>query len=110
MSTLHTRLLAIWSDVLGKPEIRVTDDFYELGGTSLRLIRVLGRIKAEFGIDIFHGDLLEAVTVESLASLMDKAGRDASKGDGPPDANRNRSSDAKVTNEPEGVCGGDRER
>ena len=74
MSTVHTRLLQIWSDVLGKPEIRLTDDFYELGGTSLRLIRVLGRIKAEFAIDVSHGDLLEAVTVESLALLMDKAG------------------------------------
>jgi acyl carrier protein len=73
MSTLHSRLLAIWSDVLGKPEIRVTDDFYELGGTSLRLIRMLGRIKAEFGIDVFYGDLLDSVTVESLALLMEKS-------------------------------------
>jgi len=81
MSTLHSRLLAIWSEVLGKPEIRVTDDFYDLGGTSLRLIRVLGRVKAELGVDVFYGDLLEAVTVESLASLIDKGTNGASQGE-----------------------------
>jgi|KBSMisStandDraft_5_1062788.scaffolds.fasta_scaffold79256_3 acyl carrier protein len=80
MST-HSRLLAIWSEVLGKPELRVTDDFYELGGTSLRLIRVLGRVKAEFGVDVFYGDVLETVTVESLALLIDKGAGDVSRGE-----------------------------
>lgn len=75
MSTLHQQLLAMWSDLLGKTDIRVTDDFYHLGGTSLRLIRMVGRIKAELGVDVFYGDLLDGVTVESLALLLEKEGR-----------------------------------
>jgi acyl carrier protein len=70
MSTLHTKLLTIWTDVLGNPNIRITDDFYELGGTSLRLIRMIGRIKGELGVDVPYGELLDGVTIESLASML----------------------------------------
>jgi acyl carrier protein len=74
MLTLRERLRTIWSDILGKPDIRLTDDFYELGGTSLRLIRMIGRIKGELGVDVSYGDLLDGVTIDSLASLLHKAG------------------------------------
>jgi hypothetical protein len=72
MSEVQGKLLAIWSDILGKPEIRATDDFYALGGTSLRLIRMMGRIRAEFGVSLFYGDLMESVTIESLTLMLDK--------------------------------------
>jgi len=72
MSTLHERLLTMWADILGRQDIRITDDFYDLGGTSLRLIRMIGRIKGELGIDISYGALLNGVTISSLAVLLDK--------------------------------------
>jgi len=81
MSAVQPKLLAIWSDVLGKPKIQVTDDFYEVGGTSLTLIRMLGRVKVDLGVDVFYGDLLGTVTVESLALLVEKANDGVSKDD-----------------------------
>ena len=72
MSLLHQQLHKVWSDILGKPEILITDDFYDLGGTSLRLIRMVGRIKADLGVDIFYGDLMDGTTIESLAVLIEK--------------------------------------
>ena len=75
MSLLQQKLHKIWSDILGKPEILITDDFYDLGGTSLRLIRMVGRIKAELGVDIFYGDLMDGTTIESLAVLLEKEQR-----------------------------------
>jgi aryl carrier-like protein len=74
MSTLREKLLTMWSDILGKSELQITEDFYDLGGTSLRLIRLLGRIKAELGVDVSYGDLLEGVTIESLSSLLREMG------------------------------------
>lgn len=45
-------LLAIFRDILGQNDVTVTDSFFELGGHSLLAIKLVARIRREFGVDV----------------------------------------------------------
>ncbi len=65
------RLAAIWSDVLKKPDIGITQNFVELGGHSLLAIRILGKISKTFGLRLSLRTLFDAPTIEKLSELID---------------------------------------
>jgi acyl-coenzyme A synthetase/AMP-(fatty) acid ligase/thioesterase domain-containing protein/acyl carrier protein len=74
LSDLERSLLAIWSEVLGTKAIGVDDDFYELGGDSMRASRVFVELERRCGIDRPVSLLAEATTIASLAlALSDDA-------------------------------------
>jgi amino acid adenylation domain-containing protein len=68
------RMLAdIWAEVLGVPRVGRHDGFFDLGGHSLLAVRVLSRIRAEFGVELAVTDLLTGhLTVEHLATLLQR--------------------------------------
>ncbi|WHT22386.1 amino acid adenylation domain-containing protein [Crossiella sp. CA-258035] len=55
-----------WAEVLGVPEVGVRDNFFTLGGDSIRAIRVIGALRPR-GIDLSVQNLLLHQTVEELA-------------------------------------------
>ncbi len=63
-------LLTIWADLLGVPEIGVTDDFFELGGHSLLATRLLARINSRYGIRLALRDVFDKRTVKALAEHL----------------------------------------
>lgn len=66
---LQKTLAAIWSEVLRIDRIGTTDNFFEIGGNSIRLIQVLNRIKKELEINI---PLTTAFTYPTIKALADK--------------------------------------
>jgi amino acid adenylation domain-containing protein len=64
------RLAALWSELLGIPEIGRDDDFFELGGHSLVALRMFSRIHREFGGNLPLAELLAHPTVARLAGLL----------------------------------------
>lgn len=58
-------LAGIWADVLGRPNVGVSDDFFELGGDSIRSIQVVARAR-ERGINISLAQLFKCRTVGEL--------------------------------------------
>jgi thioesterase domain-containing protein/acyl carrier protein len=62
--------MAIWRDVLGVEEIGVDDDFFELGGDSIRAARLFVEIERRCGIDRPMSLLADAPTVASLALAL----------------------------------------
>ncbi|MFC4517283.1 amino acid adenylation domain-containing protein [Streptomyces ehimensis] len=85
---LERILLRIWRDVLGHPTIGVTDDFFRSGGTSLSAIRLMAEIEKGTGVNLPLSTLLEASTVETLASRvrdrLDPAVHPGERADGTP--------------------------
>jgi amino acid adenylation domain-containing protein len=69
------RIAEIWRTILGLDEINATDNFFDLGGTSLLVMRVQARLRIDLGIDLPVVALFSKPTVRELAALID--GRDA---------------------------------
>ncbi len=72
---LEKELAGIWAEVLevepGK--VGINDTYFELGGNSIKIIRINTRIKAQLGHDIPVADMFRYTTVSALAGyLMEK--------------------------------------
>lgn len=77
MSGLPTERIvaAIWEDILQRDGIASTDDFFDLGGTSLDLIRVFARVNTEFNLSLNGSVLDQEATIVRMASCIDAARR-----------------------------------
>lgn len=87
---LEERILRRWRDVLGVADLGVEDDFFTVGGDSLRGARVIIGMNEELDLDLPVSVLVEAPTVRQLAALLE-TGSDwsplvaaRSEGAGPP--------------------------
>ncbi|MEV7022277.1 amino acid adenylation domain-containing protein, partial [Kitasatospora sp. NPDC093558] len=75
---LEERLAAIWSELLGRPQVGVDDNFFDLGGDSIRAVRVLAAAQ-EAGIPLTVWMILQARSLAELAQLAE-AGGDTGRG------------------------------
>jgi amino acid adenylation domain-containing protein len=64
-------LAGIWAELLGVPEVGVTDDFFDLGGHSLLATQVVARLKRELGHGVSVLDVFKHPTVRELAAVAD---------------------------------------
>jgi nonribosomal peptide synthetase DhbF len=64
---LERRLAAIWADVLGVERVGADDDFFALGGNSLRAVRAAARIATAERLPVTAAHILAAPTVAQLA-------------------------------------------
>ncbi len=62
----------LWQEVLGVPQVGALDDFFELGGDSLLVTRVVARIRAGVGLDVPIRDAFELSTVAALAARVEE--------------------------------------
>ncbi|MEV7611605.1 amino acid adenylation domain-containing protein [Streptomyces sp. NPDC089799] len=62
----------IWAEVLGIPEVGVHDDFFALGGHSLRAVAAASRLRAAFDCAVQVRDLFDHPTVEALALEVER--------------------------------------
>ncbi|WP_369172366.1 amino acid adenylation domain-containing protein [Streptomyces sp. R28] len=75
-SALHREIAAVWSDVLGVEHIGPHDDFFQLGGNSLRAVRVAARL-AGAGRTVTAAQLFTSPTVAALAAALERAPAEA---------------------------------
>jgi acyl carrier protein len=70
---LERILVGMWSTALGLAveKIGVQDNFFDLGGNSLLLVKVSAMIAKHFSIQLSVTQLFQSPTVESLARLLD---------------------------------------
>ncbi|KIH82458.1 amino acid adenylation domain-containing protein [Pseudomonas batumici] len=65
-------VLKVWSEDLGLKNIGLNDDFFDFGGTSLALIRSLGKLKAHYQINLDPGVLANGATAKALAEHISR--------------------------------------
>ncbi|AFH63622.2 amino acid adenylation domain-containing protein [Paenibacillus caseinilyticus] len=68
---LEAKLAAIWAEVLGLPQVGVTDHFLDIGGHSLRAAAVVARVHKELGRPLALRDMFRSPTVEALAAVIE---------------------------------------
>jgi thioesterase domain-containing protein/acyl carrier protein len=69
-SATERALLAIWEDVLGHRGIGVTDNFFDRGGHSLKITRVMARIAQDLGVAVPLTEFFLRRTVRELANYI----------------------------------------
>ena len=83
-NTIERDLAAIWREVLATTEFGVTDDFFILGGDSLRAMQVLARVRKVFQTEVSIRTLFDGPTIETLAHEIEKAKANGEKITTPP--------------------------
>ncbi|HEX9937592.1 MAG TPA: amino acid adenylation domain-containing protein [Longimicrobium sp.] len=62
----------IWCEVLKLDRVGATDDFFDLGGHSLKATRILTRVGARLGVELPVGVIFDHPTVRGIAALVDE--------------------------------------
>ncbi len=70
---LEEEIYEIWKEALGfnSGNISIEDHFFQLGGNSIRAIRLLALVYKKFGVKIEISFLFEQGTIESIAQYLD---------------------------------------
>ncbi len=67
---IEVALVDLWQEVLGIDEIGVRDNFFDLGGHSLKATRLLSKVRTIFRTQLPLSVVFEAATIEALASAL----------------------------------------
>ncbi|MDT0125669.1 non-ribosomal peptide synthase/polyketide synthase [Paenibacillus sp. RRE4] len=67
---LEAKLVAIWQDVLGPITMGVTDNFFDLGGHSLRATMLVSKVHKELSVDLPLREVFRHSTIESMADII----------------------------------------
>lgn len=69
----ETKLASVWSEILHQKIIKKEDDFFAMGGDSLRATQLLSRIQDLFGIKLEQEILFESPEFGKLAAIIDQS-------------------------------------
>ena len=67
-------IAAIWQDVLSRESVGLDENFFAIGGTSLRCIQMMSRVRAAIGVELPMRAVFEGPTVANLAALVESGG------------------------------------
>jgi acyl carrier protein len=70
-NSIEESIAGIWAEILGVKQIGVHDNFFDLGGHSLKATQVVSRLRKVFDSEIPLRHLFECPTVEELAAVID---------------------------------------
>lgn len=70
---LQARLASIWEGVTGATPVGLDDDFFALGGNSLKAVQLLARAHREIGVELELKDIFDAPTVRALSRRLEGA-------------------------------------
>ncbi|HEX8433205.1 MAG TPA: amino acid adenylation domain-containing protein, partial [Longimicrobium sp.] len=65
-------LAAIWSEVLRVDRVGRWDDFFALGGHSLRAVQMISRVRKTMGMDVALGELFVRPVLEDFARVLEQ--------------------------------------
>jgi FkbH-like protein len=66
-------LAKLWAELLQVESVGVTDDYFDLGGTSLLSVELFAQIEQQFGKKLPLTALVSAPTVEQLAQVLNQS-------------------------------------
>lgn len=69
---IESKLVTLWSNLLNIEPIGVTDNYFDLGGTSLLAVELFVAIEQEFGLKLPLTTVVEAPTIADLAQRINQ--------------------------------------
>jgi acyl carrier protein len=67
---VEATIAEIWADILRMERVGIHENFFDLGGHSLKATQVMSRVRHSFGVDLPLRVLFEAPTVAELAARV----------------------------------------
>jgi acyl carrier protein len=71
MTATEQTIAEIWREILSGKDVGPEDDFFDLGGTSLDLIRAFVHVNEKFSVALDGSALGAEATVSGLATCVD---------------------------------------
>ncbi len=75
-SKTESELLVIWKEILGDKEISTDDSFHTIGGNSLAIMRLIGKIYKEYNVRISLNEMFNNLTIQKQAEYIKQANKD----------------------------------
>jgi acyl-CoA synthetase (AMP-forming)/AMP-acid ligase II len=69
-NAIERTLTGIWSEVLGVNRVGIQEDFFELGGNSIKATQIASRVRAIFRVELPLTAAIEAHTVADMAVVI----------------------------------------
>ena len=69
-ATLEEKLLALWRKAIGNPQLGPNDNFFDAGGTSLKVVQALAAIRRELNLQLSVVSIFECPTVRLLCERL----------------------------------------
>jgi natural product biosynthesis luciferase-like monooxygenase protein len=69
-SQLEKTIASIWQEVLGLPQVGMSDNFFDLGGHSLLVVQVQRRLREACGREVSITDMFRLPTIRALAAHL----------------------------------------
>lgn len=82
---IEHRVAQLWSGLLERSAIGLSENFFAAGGHSLLAIELRNRLRAEFGIELDVADLFAHATIEAQAELVQQAAAPRTAPTSPPE-------------------------
>ncbi len=68
---IDERIIVIWQDILEREKIGIRDNFFDMGGHSLKATRVISKIQEAYGVKVDLKNLFIDPTVEHLSDYVE---------------------------------------
>ena len=68
---MEQSIASIWQEVLGIDQVGIHDNFFEIGGTSLRAVQVISKLRSQLDVEISLINMFEKPNIKALASLLE---------------------------------------
>ena len=72
VSATQKGLASIWSLLLDIPRIGITEDFFDIGGDSLRAIKLVGEVQKRFNVELTIKDIFTSRTILKMSEKIDR--------------------------------------
>ena len=67
----EVRIAALWAQAIGIESPSVDDDFFDVGGDSMKAAQIVTALRSQFGVDAGMRHLFERPTIAGLAEIVD---------------------------------------
>jgi len=67
---IEEKLVLIWQEILGKEKIGIKDNFFEAGGNSIKLIKMVGLVNKTFQVNISVVSAFKLPNIRALSEYM----------------------------------------
>lgn len=71
-SPIEKKLAEIWADMFKVKQVGIFDNFFHLGGHSIKAVRVINRINQAFNVNLSVRNVFEEPTIAGLALLIEE--------------------------------------